>query len=311
MRNAASTAVLEPQQPLYGRMAVALRDMLLCLDPTDAGESRLKLAAATARARQVHVAGVFLLSEIIPGFAPDEGFGLAGAGSIAAASPGALLAGEPVPNPLAQLAEIAEQRFRAELPAALQTDDWHVLGSGDREELIALAKSFDLVVCGQELPDYPVVTGFGPEDIVLACARPVLVVPNAGTFAEIGRRVLIAWDGTREAVRAVHDSLPLIDAAEAVTVISVADAEADFEKWRPAFDRLIRHLGHHGVSAKMEEEVRSDLAVSDLLLSRASDLGADLIVAGAYHRSPAREAWLGGVSRELLDHMTVPVLMSH
>ena len=297
---------------------MALRDLLLCLDPTDAGEARLKLAASIARSRQVRVAGAFLVSELIPGFAPDEGFGIVAPDRAAAITPGALIAGVPAPgvtpaapNPLAQLADIVDQRFRAELPPTLQADDWHVLGSGDQEELIARAKCFDLVVCGQESPDYPVAGGFGPEDIVLGCARPVLVVPYAGTFTEVGRRVLIAWDGTREAVRAVHDSLMLIDAAEAVTVIAIADKESDFERWRPAFDRLIRHLGYHGLPAKMEEEVRGDMVVADLLLSRAADMGADLILAGAYHHSPMREAWLGGVSRDLLDHMTVPVLMSH
>jgi nucleotide-binding universal stress UspA family protein len=109
----------------------------------------------------------------------------------------------------------------------------------------------------------------------------------------------------------VHDALPLLGAAEAVTVVTVARDEAGFERWQPHFERLIRHLGQHGVTAKLEEAVRAGLAISDLLLSRASDFGADLIVAGAYHHSPTREAWLGGVSRELLQRMTVPVLMSH
>ena len=63
--------------------------------------------------------------------------------------------------------------------------------------------------------------------------------------------------------------------------------------------------------AKPEESLRGGIAISDVLLSRAADLGADMIVAGAYHHSHLREELLGGVSRDLLDHMTVPVLMSH
>jgi nucleotide-binding universal stress UspA family protein len=212
---------------------------------------------------------------------------------------------------MADLADIVEQRFRAVLPGNQHAGDFHIFGTGEAEELVSLAKSFDLLVFGQASPDYPVAGGFAAEDVVIACGRPLLIVPYAGAFGQIGRRVLIAWDGTREAVRAVHDSLPLLGGAEAVTVVAVATQEAELERWRPNFNRLIRHLGNHGVAATMEETLRSDIAISDLLLSRASDRGADLIVAGAYHHSPTREAWLGGVSRDLLRHMTVPVLMSH
>ena len=74
---------------------------------------------------------------------------------------------------------------------------------------------------------------------------------------------------------------------------------------------MVHHLHHHRVVAKPEETLRGGLAVSDILLSRVTDLFADMIVSGGYHHSPLREALLGGVSRELLQHMTVPVLMSH
>jgi nucleotide-binding universal stress UspA family protein len=99
--------------------------------------------------------------------------------------------------------------------------------------------------------------------------------------------------------------------AEAVIVIGVSLREAQAERAHPSLDRIVRHLGRHGIPARIEETVGSDVPVTDLLLSRAADLDADLIVAGAYHHSRFREALIGGVSRGLLDHMTVPVLMSH
>jgi nucleotide-binding universal stress UspA family protein len=74
---------------------------------------------------------------------------------------------------------------------------------------------------------------------------------------------------------------------------------------------MVHHLQRHGIAARAEETLHGDLRISDVLLSRAADLAADLLVAGAYHHSQLREALVGGVSRELLDHMTVPVLMSH
>ena len=144
----------------------------------------------------------------------------------------------------------------------------------------------------------------------MTAGRPVLIVPYAGTFETVGKRILFAWDGTREANRAMHDALPLFTDAEA-TVVFVGSNERDLEQHRPALDRVVHHLHHHGVAAKPEETLRGGLAVSDILLSRAADLAADMIVSGGYHHSPLREALLGGVSRELLQHMTVPVLMSH
>jgi nucleotide-binding universal stress UspA family protein len=74
---------------------------------------------------------------------------------------------------------------------------------------------------------------------------------------------------------------------------------------------MVHHLQRHGIPARAEETLQGDLRISDVLLSRAADLAVDLLVAGAYHHSQLREALVGGVSRELLDHMTVPVLMSH
>jgi nucleotide-binding universal stress UspA family protein len=105
--------------------------------------------------------------------------------------------------------------------------------------------------------------------------------------------------------------LPLIAGADAVTVVSAAGRESGLEEGHRSLDRIVRHLERHGLAVRREEDALAGLPVCDLLLSRASDLDADLIVAGAYHHSRFRETLLGGVSRELLDHMTVPVLMSH
>jgi len=139
----------------------------------------------------------------------------------------------------------------------------------------------------------------------------MLLVPFAGEFGSVGRRVLIAWDGTREASLALHDALPLIARAEAVWVITVRARDANSDDLGLSLDRVVRHLQRHSITATTEEGIGGDVPTADLLLSRASDMGADLLVAGAYHHSQLREAIIGGVSRELLDHITLPVLMSH
>jgi nucleotide-binding universal stress UspA family protein len=87
--------------------------------------------------------------------------------------------------------------------------------------------------------------------------------------------------------------------------------QADVEQYRPSVERITGHLQRHGVAVKAEETMRGDLSVPEVLLSRAADFAADLIVSGAYHHSQLREALLGGVIRELLEHMTVPTLLSH
>jgi nucleotide-binding universal stress UspA family protein len=296
-----------------------IRDILVCLDPTDAGEGRLRLAAAIARGCGAHLSAAYVLPEAIPGALP-YGDGLSVAPPTSEAwmpNPAAIAGGVPASGEGSDttrgpvLADIIEQRFREEVRPHALAGDWHLFGSGEGADLAALVRTVDLVVFGQTSPDWRVPTGFRPEDIIVAGGRPLLMVPYAGAFATVGRRVLVAWDGTREAARALHDALPLIGKAVAATVMTVRDDEADFERDAAALARLVQHLSRHGIRATHEQTVRGDVPIADLILSRAADLDIDLIVAGAYHHSQFREALIGGVSRDLLDHMTVPVLMSH
>jgi nucleotide-binding universal stress UspA family protein len=287
-----------------------LKDLLVCFDRTEAGYARLELAFNLARASRAYLAGAYVLPETHVSPVGSVGFGLAppagmtGLGEEGVSPSGVLRE--------AEAAESAEQHFKSKLRLHGIEGEWHLLADGDSAALIELAKSVDLTIAGQRPPNSQSngASRFRPEDIVVAAGRPVLIVPYAGAFETVGKRILIAWDGTREATRALHDALPLFTDPEA-TVVFVGSHERDLEQQRPALDRVVHHLQHHGVAARPEETLRGGLAVSDILLSRAADLGADLIVSGGYHHSQLREALLGGVSRELLEHMTVPVLMSH
>jgi len=296
-----------------------IKDILVCLDASEVSEHRLRLAAGLAREHGAHLAAAYLLSELGTTHGQVYGPGALGIGLIgpagARADEGSGASSNPdrtpdVPQRVLR-AETVERRFREISQVDGIAGDWHLFDRGEAAELIALAKAADLVIAGQHLPEAPAGAEFRPEEIVVACGRPLLVLPYAGTFWSVGKRVVVAWDGTREATRAVHDALPLIAAAEAVTVVSVAGRESDFERLHPSLARIVRHLERHGLAARAEEDVQAGITVANALLSRAADLNADLIVAGAYHHSQFREAVLGGVSRELLDHMTVPVLMSH
>jgi nucleotide-binding universal stress UspA family protein len=114
----------------------------------------------------------------------------------------------------------------------------------------------------------------------------------------------VAWNATRQAARAVHDAMPFLEAAAKVTALTI-NADED-----PAAD-LARHLARHGVKAEASTLKSDDVEVGALLLSRAADLSADLLVMGAYGHSRLREVVLGGATREIFRSMTVPVLMAH
>lgn len=141
--------------------------------------------------------------------------------------------------------------------------------------------------------------------------RPAPVIPQAGAPVMPPRRVLIGWDGSREASRAVHDALPLLVHATRVTVV-VVDPHHHAARLgeQPGAD-LAAHLARHGVRVVVEQAMSGGRAVGEAILALASETGADLLVTGGYGHSRLREMVLGGVTRRLLEHMTCPVLMAH
>ena len=129
--------------------------------------------------------------------------------------------------------------------------------------------------------------------------------------AGVGERVLVAWNASRAATRAVNDALPMLQKAKQVTVLAInprggVSGEGDV----PGAD-LALHLSRHGVKAEAAWLKAADIEVGAMLLSRASDFQSDLIVMGGYGHSRLREIVLGGATREILQTMTVPTLMSH
>ncbi|WP_158932735.1 universal stress protein [Acidisphaera sp. S103] len=281
-----------------------LRDILVFLDESGASEGRLQLAITIARDHGASLSAVFLQNDI-PDSSPGRAAPWVGLGV------GPVVAGAIMTSPRAMLADDAEQQFRDRLRSANVKGDWYPVDRTDTAELIALAQAADLVVIGQTDPAARPAPTWRPEEIVVGCGRPVLMIPYVGRYPQVGQRVLIAWDGSREAVRALNDALPLIRAADVVTVMTVRARPRDLKTNGGSMDRVLRHLSRHGITAHPVEALQSGVAISDVLLSRSVDLAADLIVAGAYHHSQLRETLLGGVSKALFQHMTLPVLMSH
>lgn len=150
------------------------------------------------------------------------------------------------------------------------------------------------------------------ETLILESGRPVLVVPYAGNFTALPQRVLVAWSGGRESARALHDAMPMMTGTN-VHVLQITSTQPKHWAEETTVGQVARALNARGIHTTVEETdcADSDAAVGELLLSRAADFNADLIVMGAYGHSRLRELVLGGVTRTLLNTMTVPVLMSH
>lgn len=145
------------------------------------------------------------------------------------------------------------------------------------------------------------------EDVLVSAGRPILVVPTTGAGKTIGEKVVVAWNGSREAARALGDAMPILDKAKSVEIFTAGDLDlGDL----PGAD-IAAHLAHHRIQVDVHKSTASDISVGDALLNRVADAGADLVVMGGYGRSRFSEFILGGATRHILQHMTVPVFMAH
>jgi len=281
---------------------MAYKDLLVVLDATPACATRLDVAIGLARRFEAHLTGLHVFTNpYIPPY-------------VAAQIPAEAIEAQRD----AQRAQSEKLRvgFEAALSSAGVNGEWRQ-AEGNVNELAGLnARYADLVVVGQTEPETAGEPGTSddlPEHLALDAGRPMLVVPYAGKFPEIGKRILLAWNASREAARAVSDAMPFLKAADDVMALSVNPHGGEGEEGHgevPGAD-IALHLARHGVKATASHVQTGDVSVGDMLLSRAADDGADLIVMGAYGRSRMRELILGGASRSILGHMTVPVLLSH
>jgi nucleotide-binding universal stress UspA family protein len=230
-------------------------------------------------------------------------------------SAAAMLRSEVVERRLGEFAEMqhaAENNFRAIASAAgLTSVDWRAPAGPPIDAAVAHGRCTDLFILGQH---NPAATNFSEtlaSTVLLSSGRPTLVIPYVSTPATLGENVLVAWDGGREASRAIGDALPLLERAKRVEVMVVdADPEAKLDD-RLASARVAAWLQCHGITVEVARQEVQDVRIGEWLLSRAADLGSDLIVMGGYGHARMRELVLGGVTRTMLRAMTVPVFIAH
>ena len=173
-------------------------------------------------------------------------------------------------------------------------------------------RNTDLVIVGQPDPQ----TGSSDEALLVEAAfmdtgRPALVLPQAATRAVPPRRIVVAWDASREASRAVHDALPLLKAAEEVVILVVDAASLGSRIGREPGSGVAAHLAQHEVKVRVKPVESDRRSIGEFILAQAGEEGADLLVMGGYGHSRLREMLVGGVTRHLLERMNLPVLLAH
>jgi nucleotide-binding universal stress UspA family protein len=276
------------------------KDLLVHLDGTEAGKARTEAAVALAAAWDAHLTGLCLMAEpVIP---PMLGIAI-GADVLERQRAEATAEGEAI------LARFRE----AGTAAGIAVEARFEMAPIDTlpRRFARHARHVDLSIVGQPPPSDGVDETMLVEAAFLETGRPALVVPYIGARDMPPRRILVAWDGGREAARAIGDALPFLCRADDVSLVVVDPAAlGDRIGEEPGAD-MARHLARHGVKVTVRAVATGGLAVGDVLLGETADWAADLLVMGGFGHSRLRELVLGGVTRHLIEHMTVPVLLAH
>lgn len=186
---------------------------------------------------------------------------------------------------------------------------WRAVDGDIVSALCSHAHCADMVILGQYNPDDPSDPNPGVvEHVLMEAGRPCLVVPYIKDSYDLMSNVLVAWNGSRESARAVKDALPIMRKAKQVEVLLINPGKGSNET---DGENVCTYLSRHGINARLNRLHNKEIPTGDTLLSHAADISAELIVIGAYGHARLREKILGGVTQHLLEHMTVPVFMSH
>jgi nucleotide-binding universal stress UspA family protein len=284
---------------------VALKDILVHLDASEGSVSRLRLAMDLAQRHSSRLSALFV----------DE-WNLEQRASRATAEMGLAAARDldSLDRSITADIERSATRLRTMVAAFHQEHglefEWLRSAGSSDATVNRLVPYCDLCILGHD----SLFTGTSVdrefcERLVFASVTPILLVPTHSKVTSVGKRVVVAWDSSRTAARAVNDAIDLIERAECTTVVHVDCGPQ--AKRVSGLELLQNRLRRHSANVDAIEVRASEASIAAVLQAKASQLGADLLVAGAFGHSRLKERIFGGVSRELLHNMTVPVLMSH
>ena len=280
---------------------MTLKNIGVFVDATPDGEKRIDYAAALAHRCDAHLAGIHVVSAVRPEYRSD--YYVIGEKAIRAALASQKAADEAVTSDVRRRFEAisAKRDLRAEFRV--------IRRGGPDDDLTLNSLHSDLVVIGQrELQELRGYTS--PEKLLLSSGAPILVIPSGWKSESIGNKILVGWNASREARRAVADALPFLVAASSVTLLVVdSEQRAGRHGEEPGAD-IALYLARHGAHVEVEQVLSQGARVADIILSCAAEHGVDLIVIGAYSHARSVEMMFGGVTRTLLREAPVPVLIS-
>ena len=275
-----------------------IKDILVSAPVGASSTPAIDYAISVATTFDAHLAGVaFVYQPVVPGMVFDG----------VAASIVETFRAESEKAGKAAVAKFEDAARRAGLPVESHLLDSETAGVG--EMFAQFARHFDLSVVAQIEPEKDVPEELLPEAALFGSGRPVLVVPYIQKTCLKLDRVLVCWDGSRAAARAIGDAMPFLLRSKLVDVLTVKKNQEPRDEL-PGVD-IAQHLARHKLKVNFKRIVAKDIDVTSAILSHAADTSADMIVMGGYGHSRLREFVLGGATRGILRTMTAPVLMSH
>ncbi|WP_333587335.1 universal stress protein [Phenylobacterium sp.] len=276
-----------------------LRQILVVTDATGSADPRVRAACDLAQRHGAHLTGVFLTSEYLSQYMAAES-----------------LAGLPADvvqkiltehsKAVGEAAEKARLAFEAQAANFRISSDWLPLSGDGSRALMAAARRADLTIMGRVAQASLSEHNTPAATIAMGCGGPVLVTPEERFEPCLGRRVLVAWNGGREAARALRDAWPLIAHADEVKVLVVSpDGEGGPD------GMLQRLIERHGYRADLILDRSADVDAESVILRQVGLQRADLLVMGLYGRPRLQELILGGVSRRMMSEAPIPILVAH
>jgi len=275
-----------------------IKDIVVNLSVSASRDVACDYAVSIASAFKAHLMGVaFNYEPILPGAFVD---GMA-AGFID------VQRAESEKDANAAIVKFGEATKRAGLSSASRVIEASFGGAAG--QFGEIARRFDLAVVGQNDPSRAAAEELLIEAALFESGRPVVVVPYIQKEGLKLGRVLVCWDRSRNAARAIADAMPFLERAKSIDLLTVSNK--DSKRDEPLGADIADHLARHGLKVEIKRIVSGDADVASTILSFAADSATDLLVMGGYGHSRLREFVLGGATRGILTAMTVPTLMSH
>jgi nucleotide-binding universal stress UspA family protein len=275
-----------------------IKDVVVNLAGGPQEDAAASYAISMAKAFEAHVVGVgFIYEPVIPG-------------SLLGGIPTDLIEAQREENTKAASAAIERFETAARdggVSAETRLLDASIAGAADLFGRIA--RRFDVAVVGQAHDQQGASQELLIEGALFGSGRPVVIVPHTHRQPMAFDGIMVCWDGSRPAARAIGDAIPLLKQAKSIEIVVVV-GERD-KSGEITGTNMKRHLARHGINVEIKHVTAGNVDVQNAILSHAVDSGADFIVMGAYGHSRLREFILGGVTRSILKAMPVPVLMSH